>query len=226
MNRIEYFNVGDEVVTVDRPRIAVRIVSKSGGSVTVDGPKVGRVPWSNGTMVRPYTPPASLPPDAPAPTEPDTPGKPAKSETAKPETDAPKPKGVDVFGVRIGSAAAAVNVYLLANPKNVTVQQVVSNVPGTKPDNVKSHLRRMVKDGLLTDSSSDPKQPVVSVPSKFLGVETSGKSRRDSGKVEEPVKQDEGKRGKRSGSGDRNEARPKDDGKAQRRSGRSAKATR
>lgn len=221
MVSIERFSIGDEVVTCERPHLVVRIISMSGSSVTVEGAKVGRTTWACATQVRRYVPSPTEStelPDTPSPSESGSADKQTVPKAKQAETDAPKPKGNDVFGVRMGSAAASVNAYLLSTRHNVTIAMILKNVTGTKKDNVKSHLRRMVKDGLLTDTSSDPKEPVVTVPPQYYG-ESNGKSRRDPAKTAKPAESDERERSKRSGSGNRNEARPKVDGKAQRRNG-------
>ena len=59
--------------------------------------------------------------------------------------------------------AAAVNAYLLQKRKNIAVADVLANVPGSKKDNVNSHLRRMVNDKLI-ENKGEGKALLVSVP--------------------------------------------------------------
>ena len=66
----------------------------------------------------------------------------------------PKPKGKDAFGVSLGSKAADVNEYIFQKKRGIRVDKVHLNVEGTVKANVKSHLRRLAKDGFLKYNES------------------------------------------------------------------------
>jgi hypothetical protein len=210
------YDVDDLVITVDRPHMAGRILGKTSSSVTIDVIGRGTTTWSPQTIVRRYIPanrpaPAAETPEPSKPAE--TQGKPREQKPESPKL----PGGKDVFGVKMGSMASLVNQFLLSKLDKITVEDVVANVAGSKPDNVRSHLRRMCKDGLLENAGTD-KVLVVSVPSKFR---SGSDARSNSGEVEKPVEPNSKKRSQRSGSGNRNEDGSKADGKTSDRSKRS-----
>lgn len=222
---LQWADLNQFVITVDRKlRIPAKVVSKTSTSVTVELLRGGRTTWAPLTLVEHYTPPA---PEEIPPEPEDTPETASKPET--PAADKPKgPAGKDAFGVKIGSMASLVNAHLLEKLDNVTVQSILDNVPGSKKDNVKAHLRRMSSDGLLINSGTD-KEPVVTVPPKFrntpslsTGSSDNGKPRTDSRKTEEPSPKNDGKRSKRSRSGNGDEDRPKADGPAPNRTERAS----
>lgn len=76
---------------------------------------------------------------------------PVKKRTPPPKPD--KPKGKDAFGVKLGTAAAAVNAYIFKKRKKITLDGIVEAVEGSKKPNVKSHLKRLTSDGYLKFNS-------------------------------------------------------------------------
>lgn len=186
MPHLALYDIGEEVVVQGPPTMRAVILSKSFGTVTVNvfnesnGTR-GQTQWSPQTVVRKYYPdksqteaPKTTPQATSQPVKPNTPPKPASplqkplqkptGEKAKPAESKPKVKPqLDVFGVRMGTMAAAVNAYLLQKRKGISVADVLANVKGSKKDNVNSHLRRMVNDKLL-DNKGEGRTLLVSVP--------------------------------------------------------------
>ena len=62
----------------------------------------------------------------------------------------PKPSGKDTFGVKRGTKASEVNDYMLVKKKGISIERILRKVSGTVRGNVRSHLRRLTKDGFLT----------------------------------------------------------------------------
>jgi hypothetical protein len=178
MPHLHLYDIGEKVVLQGMEFIHARILSKSNSTVAVEvhETQTGKryaTTWAPLTLVRKWLPPhAPSQPPEPKPVSNLAPVA-VKAEKAvqkppqKPVEKAEKPTKtkpeLDVFGVRKGTMAAAVNAYLLQKKKNVTVADVLANVEGSKKDNVNSHLRRMVGDGLITNSG-EGKLLVVSVP--------------------------------------------------------------
>jgi hypothetical protein len=181
MPRLDLYNVGEKVQLIGMPLTIGRILSKTNCSVSVDVAEMYgtrkryTTTWAPATVVALWIPPKEDTPPESAPSQPQTPqDRPQDTRPAKPEpkpakaetrtTDKPKGKAeVDVFGVRKGTMAAAVNEYMLKKRTGITVADVLTNVSGSKKDNVTSHLRRMVKDKLITNKG-EGKDLLVSVP--------------------------------------------------------------
>jgi hypothetical protein len=180
MPHIELYDIGEVVITTSTPRMMAKILSKSASSITVEAKVIGRGHWATTTwspftivrLARQEDDPRFPEDTTESPTTPTTgPSQPLGkskpvSKPAKQEKDKTEPKArptVDCFGVREGSMAAEVNKYLLKKRKGITVQDVLDNVSGSKKDNVTSHLRRMVKDGLIINKG-EGRNLLVSVP--------------------------------------------------------------
>ena len=180
MPHLHLYDVGERVVLSELSAVEAVIKSKTSSTVSVDvierhTGKRYETTWGPLTVVHKWFPPANQPTPAPSQPEPTTATptpspKASKPEKAAPKADKPpaenKPKGkpeVDVFGVRKGTMAAAVNEFLLQKRTKITVADVLANVAGSKKDNVVSHLRRMVRDNLIVNKGKD-KDLLVDVP--------------------------------------------------------------
>ena len=71
----------------------------------------------------------------------------------KPPTPKAPPKGKDQFGVTMGSAAAKTNEILVGLKSDVTVDAILAKDKTLVRSNIKSHLRRMARDGLIQQRS-------------------------------------------------------------------------
>lgn len=144
------------------------VISIGVGSVTVrPGNGTTQTNWSRGTMVvvmaeAPESPAPALKttaPTKPRTEAPEAPAKPRKrlklATNAEAPAEAPeapaKPKGggKDIFGVKLGSAAALANEILLELKKDVTPEMCVKKNRTLVVSNVRSHFKRMANDGLI-----------------------------------------------------------------------------
>jgi len=162
-----------DLICVNGTKTVAKVLTVGSGSVSVQIIGGQQTLWSPQTPVHYWVSPH--PPDTPAPlpeSKPDNPAnKPAKTtEPGTPEAtvkrsavvsdDKPKPAGKDQFGVKVGSAAAAVNLILLEYKKDVTVDMIVTKNKSLIRSNVLSHLKRMAKDGLIKMRTTGEKKEI------------------------------------------------------------------
>ena len=125
--------------------VIAEVVKHTEGSSTViiDG---HRTTWAKLTPVVIYVPPEPENKD--------------HSETTTTEKNCPleasasfkrkeEPGGKDIFGVRRGTKASEVNDYLLEKKKEITMKNILDNLTAANKGNIRSHLRRLTKDGYL-----------------------------------------------------------------------------